>query len=72
MLISMVEAASCENRQCAEFARLVNVPRTARSYYCPTCSRVSPVRGVDTRLLGSPKQYAEFLARLTDPERSPD
>jgi hypothetical protein len=71
MLIHMVEAVSCENRQCAEFAKLADVPRSVRRYYCPTCHRVSPVRGVDAQLLTSPDKYEQFLVRLLDLEGLP-
>ena len=64
MLISLVEAVSCENPQCAEFAKLVDQPRSIRSYYCPTCSKTTAVRAVDAHLLGSRTNYAEFLRRL--------
>jgi hypothetical protein len=64
MLINLVEAVSCENQRCAEFAKVINMPRDVRQYYCPTCSTVSPVRGVDTQLLTRPDQYAAFLKRL--------
>ena len=64
MLINLVEAVSCENPQCAEFAKAVDQPRTIRSYYCPTCGRTSTVRAVEAHLLSSRNEYAEFLRRL--------
>ncbi|MDO8683054.1 MAG: hypothetical protein Q7N50_06200 [Armatimonadota bacterium] len=66
MLISMVEAASCENPQCAEYAKLAHTPKHVRRYYCPTCSNTSPVRGIDAQLLKSPNEYATFLKRLAE------
>jgi hypothetical protein len=66
MLINLVEAVSCENQRCAEFAKVVTMPRTVRTYYCPTCNRVSYVRGVDSELLTSRDRYGEFLKRLAD------
>lgn len=71
MLISLVEAVSCENPQCAEFAKVVDQPRTIRSYYCPTCSKTSTVRAVDAHLLNSRNEYAEFLRRLEQFESLP-
>lgn len=66
MLINLVEAVSCENQRCAEFAKVVTMPRNVRRYYCPTCNNVSPVRGVDSQLLESPVRYMEFLRRLAE------
>jgi hypothetical protein len=66
MLINLVEAVSCENPRCAEFAKLVEMPRSLRSYYCPTCSNVSQARGVDAEALRSPSTYATFLRRLKE------
>jgi predicted RNA-binding Zn-ribbon protein involved in translation (DUF1610 family) len=62
----MVEAVSCENQRCAEFAKPVEVPRNVRRYFCPTCGKVSPVRGVDAKALNSPDRYATFLRRLAE------
>ena len=66
MLINLVEAVSCENQRCAEFAKVVTMPRSVRRYFCPTCCNVSQVRGVDSQLLTSPDQYGEFLKRLAE------
>jgi hypothetical protein len=71
MLINLVEAVSCENPRCAEFAKTVNLPRPLRQYFCPTCSKVSPVRGVDAQLLGSRDGYARFLRRFAELEGLP-
>jgi hypothetical protein len=64
MLISLVEAVSCENPQCADFAKVVDAPRGMRQYYCATCGRTSPVRAVDAEVLKTPASYAEFLRRV--------
>ena len=71
MLINMVEAVSCENQRCADFAKVVNLPRNVRQYYCPTCNGVSHSRGVDEQLLRSPDRYATFLKRLEELEGLP-
>ena len=61
MLINIIEVASCENPNCTEFARLALLPRNVRSYYCPTCHGVNPVRGVDSKILETRSTYAEYL-----------
>ncbi|MDO8587992.1 MAG: hypothetical protein Q7T82_13265 [Armatimonadota bacterium] len=66
MLINMVEAVSCENQRCAEFAKVITMPRNVRRYYCPTCSSVTRARGVDEQVLRSPNQYAEYLGRMAE------
>ena len=70
MLITIVEVAACENPRCAQFARPIEVPRSARTHYCSTCGLVSSVRGVDARLLASREAFAGFLRKAKVPAAS--
>jgi hypothetical protein len=61
MLITIVEAVSCENPKCVQFAKLVKMPSGIRTYYCQVCGSINPVRGVDADIVSSPEKYAEHL-----------
>jgi len=66
MLIAIVEAVSCENPRCTEFAKPVDLPREKRTYYCQTCGSINRVRGVDAGILASPEKYKEFLMKAAE------
>lgn len=61
MLITIVEAVSCENLRCIHFAKSVKLPVDIRTYYCQACGSINPVRGVDADVVASAEKYAEFL-----------
>ena len=61
MLITIVEAVSCENPQCSQFAKPVKLPSGIRTYYCQVCGSISQVRGVDASIAFSPERYTEHL-----------
>jgi hypothetical protein len=63
MLVTIVEVVSCENPRCSEFAKIVDVPRGTRTYYCQTCGCVTQPRCVEVGIAGSEERYSQFLLK---------
>ena len=67
MLLTIIETVCCENPRCKEFARISPNPHRLRSYYCPTCGRVSSLRVVDINLAESPERFRAYVLQRVQP-----
>ncbi|HOK53122.1 MAG TPA: hypothetical protein PLZ21_08550 [Armatimonadota bacterium] len=65
MLITIVEAVSCENPRCSQFAKQVKLPSGIRTYYCQVCGSINQVRGIDASVVFSPERYKEYLKQYS-------